>query len=112
MKLKFYLRANFSRPSIDFKWTRRDNNKLFEYINKDFSSEYLLNPRNRLEMKQAFIDYFEPVGYILFRYKENQINLKVIPYTLQPKDSKHLKALIDLIVDNKDTIHCLKQKIK
>ena len=104
MNLKFYLRTNLKKASVDFKWTEDDNRKIFAHLNNHFSFEYLSKARNRSEIKQAFIDFFEPIGYILFRLKDNKIALKIFPYKIEPKDSKYSKILINIILANKNLV--------
>ena len=72
-ELKFYLKTHLQKPTIDFKWSDEDNTNLFAYFNKTCAKECLLDAQNQLRIKQAFKEYFEPVGYILFKMNENQI---------------------------------------
>lgn len=103
--LKFYLRKHLLRPSVNFKWTEEDNTKIFAYIHENFSDKYLAKGKNRLEIKQAFIDFFEPVGYILFRLKDDTINLRVFPYKMKPQESKYIDTLVQMIEHDEELIH-------
>ena len=103
-ELKFYLKTNLKPPSIDFVWKDKDNKKLFEYLNENCEEECLLNRENQLKIKQAFKEYFEPVGYILFKMNGNQIRIKVFPYKIEPKDSVNLSAVLDILESNEKLI--------
>jgi hypothetical protein len=103
-ELKFYLKTHLKRPTIDFKWSDEDNTNLFTYFDKTCEKECLLNIHNQLKIKQAFKEYFEPVGYILFKMNENQIRFKVFPYKVEPKDSINLSFVIKIIESNKHLI--------
>jgi len=104
MKLKFYLRENLPIASPNFKWTQDHNKKLFDFLYENYSYDYIYKVKNKSEIKQAFIDFFEPVGYIIFHFKENKINFKLIPYNIDPANSRHLSVLVDMIKDNDDLV--------
>jgi hypothetical protein len=98
--IKYHLRTHLPKPTTSFIWKTSDNEALFKYLHTKFSAEDLEKSRNRLEIKQAFIDYFEPIGYILFKLKHDQVLLKVFPYKIDPVNSTHLNELTSLISDN------------
>lgn len=103
-EVKFYLQTHLLRPSVDFKWTDEENEKLFTYINEKFDLEYLQKKENLLKIKQAFKDFFEPVGYILFKLKDSKIKFRIFPYKLEPKDSINLEAMVNIIGENVDSV--------
>jgi len=103
-ELKFYLESNLARPSLTFKWTRAENNHIINYINENFPKDYLKERKNILTIKQAFKDYFEKVGFLLFTFKENTIRIKVLPYNIEPQNSVNLDPVIGIINDNDDLI--------
>ena len=104
MGLKFYLRKNLPKPSSDYIWTVEENEKLFSYLNKNFSKELLSKKRNKGEIKQAFVDFFEPVGYIIFRMSDDKLNFKIFSYKTKPEDSAHVDTLRKMLIDNEDLI--------
>ncbi len=103
-KLKIYFKTNINNPSVDFIWSDEDNKKIFIYLNKLLSQEELQETRIQLEIKQAFREYFESVGYILITIKDNQIRLKIFPYTIEPKDSINLDTIIEILESNENLI--------
>jgi len=96
-KLNFYLKENLDSPSIDFTWTEENNKKFFAFISENTDADYLKETKNLLKIKEAFQKYFEPVGYILFQIKDYKIRLKVFAYTLEPKDSLNVGAIVNII---------------
>ena len=102
--LKLYLKTTLSNPSLDFKWTQKDNEDFFAFIRKSFPKNHLVDDTNKATIKQAFKEYFEHVGYIVFQLKEDQIRLKVLPYKIEPKDSVNLSQIVEIINDSKDLI--------
>ncbi len=103
-ELRFYLKTHLNKPHIDFKWSEEDNNKFFIYINENSEEDFLLNNENLLIIKQAFKEYFEPVGYILFKLKDQQIRIKVLPYKIEPKDSVNLPAILKFLAEHEDCV--------
>jgi len=104
LKLKLYLRANLSKPSIDFNWSDEDNNNFLNFLNKNCDKECLQDIQTNLIIKQAFKEYFESIGYILFKFKENKINIKVLPYKIEPKDSINLPSILKIMENNENLI--------
>lgn len=103
-KLKTYLKTTLDTPSIDFKWSDADNEKFFSYLNELVTSESISENDVQKIIKQAFKEYFEPVGYILFKMTQTQLRVKIFPYKIEPKDSANLDAIIDIIVENEEYI--------
>ena len=101
--VKRYLKRKYTKPTVNFKWSSMDNIKFFSnlenrYITEEFSKE--IN-----EVKEAFKDFFEPVGKMIFRYSEESgIKLKIFPYIVKPEDSKHLKSIVKIILKNRKAI--------
>jgi len=101
--VKRYLKNTFNKPKIDFEWSTLENIKFFAFIEARYTTEKL--SRETSEIKEAFKDFFEPVGKIIFRYKdESGVKVKVFPYRINPKDSKHLKNIIKIIHNNRKAI--------
>ena len=103
-KLKYYVKMNLSKPSLDFMWTEDCNKNFFIYMNETFPTLNLEDSDVQLEIQQVFEDYFEPAGYLLFKLRNNQIRIKVFHYRIEPKNSENLNPLIDIIKDNDDLI--------
>ena len=103
-EIKFYLKAHVGKPSIDFRLSDEENDKLFAYLNENCETVDLDDPQNQLIIKQAFKEYLEPVGYILFKIINNKIRLKVFPYKIEPKDSVNLPSLLEILKNNQDLI--------
>ncbi|WP_345993362.1 hypothetical protein [Sulfurimonas sp. HSL-1716] len=103
-ELKFYLKAHLGKPSVGFKLSEAENNKLFAYFNEHCEEGCLQDPKSQQKIKQAFKEYFEPVGYILFKLTENKILLKVFAYKIEPKDSINLPAVLEILSLHKDLI--------
>ena len=104
LKVMNYLKTTFVRPSGNFVWTQEKNDIFFKFLYDNFSKEEIVSKRNRSEIKQAFIDFLEPVGYILFRMNEVKIALRLFPYKIEPKQSKYLQPLKELVLQYKDLI--------
>ena len=104
LKLKLYLRANLSKPSIGFNWNDEDNSNFLNFLNKNCDKECLQDVQTNLIIKQAFKEYFESVGYILFKFKDNKINIKVLPYKVEPKDSINLHSILNIMENNDNLI--------
>jgi len=101
--VKRYLKNTFNQPQIDFEWSTLDNIKFFSFIEARYTSEELSHETS--EIKEAFKDFFEPVGKIVFRYKDDRgIKIKIFPYRIKPQDSKHLKNIIKIIHNNRKSI--------
>jgi len=103
-ELVLYLKKTLKIPSLDFIWSEEKNKTFFDYIKENFPKDYLQKRENLLEIKRAFTDFFEPVGYILFRLKGKNISVKVFPYSVQAQDSKYVENLVQLIEDNEQHV--------
>lgn len=103
-KIKFFLKTNIEKPSIDFKWDNKYNNKLFSFLNEECPNEDLSIDENKDKIKRAFRKYFEPVGYVLLKLKENEIKLKIFPYKIKVEDSINVEPLITILEYNQDCI--------
>lgn len=101
--VKRYLKHTIIKPNVDFKWTPLINIDFFAYIEKRYTYEEF--SKEISEVKTAFRDFFEPAGNLIFRYKEDSgIKIKIFPYRVEPKDSKHLKDIIKIIHHNRKYI--------
>ena len=103
-ELKSYLKENLKAPSLDFSWSEEDNRNFFRFIEESADADYLRKKENLLQIREAFASYFAPVGYILFRIKNNQIRVKVFPYTVKPEDSKNIDEIVNIICENQNAI--------
>lgn len=98
--VKRYLKRNYQTPSKEYQWSGHDNLRLLNYIQSRYSDEQIQN--NSSEIKQAFRDFYEPICALVIRFKlDTGIAYKVIPYHVNPKNSKHLKNIIDIIRKNR-----------
>lgn len=101
--VKRYLKKTLEEPKIDFEWSSLDDIKFFAYIEERYTLEEF--SKEISEVKIAFKDFFEPIGNIVFRYKEESgIKFKIFPYRIKPQDSKHLKNIIKIIQTNRKHI--------
>ena len=103
-EIKFYLKTHVGKPSIDFRLSDEENDRLFAYLNENCETVDLDDPQSQLIIKQAFKEYLEPVGYILFKIINHKIRLKVFPYKIEPKDSINLPSLLEILKNNQDLI--------
>ena len=102
-EIKLYLDKHLKKPSLDYKWTTKENDAFFAFLEKELPQA--LEDANFGEIaKQTFREFFEPVGYILFQLKDKTIRLKVFPYKIAPQDSKILPSLVALIQENRSMI--------
>jgi hypothetical protein len=101
--VKRYLKNTLKEPRIDLEWSTLDDIKFFNYIEQRYTLEEF--SKEISEVKVAFKDFFEPIGNIVFRYKEESgIKFKIFPYKVKPQDSKHLKTIVKIINANKKHI--------
>lgn len=100
--IKKYLKNNFSSPTVNFRWDKNKNSSFFKYIEQ----KYTINEfqKELHEVKQAFKDFFEPIGNIVFKYKDGILNFKIFPYTVEPKYSIHLNNIVKIIQEHKEAI--------
>lgn len=103
-ELRFYLKTHLKNPTLDFELSDEENKELIEYLNQTCKDDCLEDAQNKLKIKQIFKEYFEDIGYILFKMNNNKIRIKVFPYKIEPKDSVNLHALVDLIEENEELI--------
>ena len=101
--VKRYLKNTLEKPKVDFEWSALDDIKFFSFIEQRYTLEEF--SKEISEVKVAFKDFFEPVGNIVFRYKEESgIKFKIFPYRVKPQDSKHLQNIIKIINNNRKQI--------
>jgi len=100
---KRYLKKRFYQPSSNFVWSKEINSHFFEHIDKRYAIEEF--EKELTEVKEAFKDFFEPVGNLIFKYRDKrEIVLKIFPYRVNPAKSKHLDRLIKIILQNKEYV--------
>ena len=102
--IKFYLKQNLKSPSLEFEWTDEDNEKFFIFIQENSPAKFLHAKENLLVIREAFSSYFEDVGYIVFKIKNNQIRLKVFPYSVEIEKSRNVDKIINILEENQDSI--------
>ncbi len=101
--VKRYLKNKYNKPNTNIAWHDLDDIQFFTHIEKRYTRADFLKELS--EVKEAFRDFFEPVGKIIFRYKEQSgIKFKIFPYRTHPKDSQHLQKIIQIILNNKKYI--------
>ncbi|NOQ30860.1 MAG: hypothetical protein GQ570_07030 [Helicobacteraceae bacterium] len=101
--VKRYLKETFNEPSEDMVWSNLDNIAFLTYIEKRYTFKELTHEIS--EVKEAFKDFYSPIGAILFRYKESDgIRFKIFPYRAEPKNSKYLKDILTILNSNRKYI--------
>jgi len=101
--IKRFLKGYLNQPSQRYEWGENDNALLLDFVHERYNDEYI--ELNLSEIRQAFRDFFEPIGSIVVRYKlNNGISYKIIPYYVQEKNSKHLTKIVEIIHKNKKHI--------
>jgi len=97
------LKRTLAQPKMDCMWSVKDNFLLLNFLQERYSDEQIES--NAMEIRQAFRDFFEPVGNALVRYTTNVgISFKILPYHVEPSKSRHLKKLIEIIRENRRII--------
>lgn len=109
--IKLYFDKHFKKPSLDFIWTRKENQQFFSFLEEEFSEEIDQDGFSEL-LKQQFEEFFEPIGTIVFQYKNKHIRMKISPYTTKPQESESLHALVGIIQKNKHLIDRSEEKNK
>ncbi|MEA3372212.1 MAG: hypothetical protein U9Q62_00850 [Campylobacterota bacterium] len=101
--VKRYLKRKLQQPSKGKEWSDQDNLLFLNYIQSRYTDEEI--EKDIPEIHQAFRDFFEPVGNIVVHFNpDTGIGYKILPYYTQPKESKHLQALIDIIRNDRRNI--------
>jgi len=100
---KRYLKDKYQEPTENFQWKNLDNLNFLYHIQLRYSDEQL--EKEIQEVKEAFKDFFDSVGTVLFRYtQEYGIRVKIFPYRVAPDKSEHLEDIIKIIKKNKKHI--------
>ncbi|MDA7848184.1 hypothetical protein N8972_01710, partial [Sulfurospirillum sp.] len=101
--VKRFLKRYLNKPTQNYEWTGRDNFVFLDYIQSRYSDEQIDN--DVMEVRQAFRDFFEPVGSLVVRFSRSTgIMYKIMPYSVKPEKSKHLKKLISIIQENRRSV--------
>lgn len=103
-EIKIYLKNNLPTPSLQFVWREKDSREFLHFIKRNAPKDFLSKKENLLQIKEAFAFYFQPVGYILFKINREQVRLKVFPYTVDPKKSKNITKIINIIEEHPDSV--------
>lgn len=100
---KRYLKDKYKEPTGKFQWKNLDNLNFLSHIQLRYSDEQL--EKEIKEVKEAFKDFFDSVGTVLFRYtQEYGVRFKIFPYRVTPEKSEHLQDIIKIIKSNKKYI--------
>jgi len=100
---KRYLKDTYKEPTENFQWKNLDTLRFLQHIQLRYSDEVL--QKEIKEVKEAFKDFFEPIGTLLFRYTEEYgVRFKIFPYRVKPQESEHLERIIKIIKKNKKHI--------
>ena len=102
-KVSTYLKSNLAKPSLRFKWTDKDNEKIFSFIDENFPGISLLDEEIILDIEDAFYEYFADIGFLLFEMSDKKISMQIKPY-IKPKESVNLDQLIDILEENEESI--------
>ena len=98
-----YLKNRYKSISTKFEWLDKDNQEFLSYLSLRYSNDIVQNEVS--EIKEAFKDFIEPIGSVVIRYKEGEgVKLKVVPYVIEPKNSKLLRTIVNVILENKKSI--------
>lgn len=103
-KLKLYLKTNLEKPSFDFAWTQKHSDDLLNYIKENFDKTFFKNKQALSELRQAIIDFFEAIGHVQFDCSDSRIDIKIVPYTVEPQESEYVDDIIDIIDANEALI--------
>ena len=98
-----FLKHHIKNVSTDFQWSETDNEDFFEMMLRN----YLLNDikESISNIQEAFSKIFENVGEISFNYNGDKIiQLKVTPFSTDPKQSQYLPTLIKIIQTHDEDI--------
>ena len=100
---KRYLKEKYKEPTENFQWKNLDNLNFLSHIQQRYSDEFL--QKEIKEVKEAFKDFFEPIGTLLFRYTDEYgLRFKIFPYRVKPQDSEYLESIVKIIKKNKKHI--------
>lgn len=101
--VKRFLKRFLNKPSLKYKWTGKDNFLFLDFIQSRYSDEEINS--NSIEIRQAFRDFFEPIGNTIVRFDRTiGIGYKILSYSIEPKDSKHLSNIINIIRENRRSV--------
>ena len=101
--VKRYLKTKYNEPKVDFQWKYMDSLEFLEYIDKRYTMQEF--KKELPDVKEAFRDFFENIGTILFRFTDSEeVKLKVFPYRIKPENSIHLSKIIKIIKQNRKYI--------
>jgi hypothetical protein len=100
---KRFLKRHLQKPSREYEWSGHDNFVLLNFIQGRYSDAEIEN--NVSELRQAFRDFFEPVGTLVIRYNADKgVAYKILPYHVRPENSRHLNDIINIIRKNRRSI--------
>jgi hypothetical protein len=96
---KRFLKNHLGSAKIDQEWGFRDNLALFNILESRYTQKEL--SLNTSEIKEAFRDFFEPVCKVVVDFSvEKGVAFKCFAYRVEPKESKHLRSLVNIIQTN------------
>ncbi len=98
-----FLRRKIKKTTSDYQWRELDNIDFFNMLFARYELDEIKT--NTQEIKEAFRDFFEPVGKLLFKFDiTDGVQFKIIPYSVKPSQSKHLNRLVEIIKENRTAI--------
>lgn len=100
---KRFLKRHLISPNSNRGWASHDNFLFLNFIQGRYSDDEIR--LNAPEIRQAFRDFFDPIGTLEIDFDVYKgINLKILPYSVEPQHSIHLSTLIDIIRENRRNI--------
>ena len=99
MEIGIITLAWLRKASLEEIWRHRES--VVKYL---VLKERALGDKTWQRWKDTKSEYFEAIGYILFKMREDKILVKVLPYKIEPKDSVNLPAILEILSKNEDLI--------
>ena len=95
-------KINFDDDKAD-EWGALENIQLLNFLAARYTMDELKS--NSSEIKQAFKDFYEHKGSIVFRFDpQTGVSFKLFPYRVKVKNSKHLNKLVEIIQSNRASV--------
>jgi uncharacterized Zn finger protein len=91
-----FLKQHIKSVTATYQWTEIDNVDFFNALYKRYEHKEI--KEGMADIKEAFKDIFQSVGKLIFKYDSQRgIQFKVLPYSVDPKQSQHLPNLVKII---------------
>lgn len=95
-------KIDFDNDKVN-EWGALDNIQLLNFLTTRYTNDELKS--NSSEIKQAFKDFYENKGSIVFRFDpKTGVTFKLFPYRVKAENSKHLNRVIEIIQTNRDSV--------